>query len=445
LNNRTPSGGNTRPALEAPFSELLASRNELSVGTASVDKFLTAVRRHLGMDVAFVSEFRDIDRIFHHVDARAETPVHAGDAIPMEEGYCRHVVEGRLPELIPDTRLVPAALALPATNAIPIGAHLSVPIRLADGSCYGTFCCFSFAPDRSLSQRDLEMMRVFADMLAAQIDFDIDRSKSRTDRIKRIESVLSGGHPSIVYQPISDLSSNRITGFECLSRFHVEPSRPPDQWFAEAGEVGLGADLEIVAIREALRALDVIPSPLYLTINCSPTTITSGALLGVLSPVDVSRVVVEITEHDYVHDYAQLMVQLALLRALGMRVAIDDVGAGYSSMRHILQIQPDFIKLDISLTQGIDSDSTRRALAAALIAFAKETGATIVAEGVETEAELNTLKRLGIARAQGYFLGRPVALAEALAKIARPVSIVTPLHPIEVEIPQQASSGPTRS
>jgi EAL domain-containing protein (putative c-di-GMP-specific phosphodiesterase class I) len=418
--------------LEAPFSDLITSRTELSVGTASVDKFLAAVRRHLGMDVAFVSEFREIDRIFHHVNAAAETPIHAGDAIPMDEGYCKHVVEGRLPELIPDTGLVPAAAALPATRAIPIGAHLSVPIKLADGSCYGTFCCFSFAPDRSLSQRDLEMMRVFADMLAAQIDFDVDRSKSRTERIKRIELVLSGGHPSIVYQPISNLSTSRIAGFECLSRFHVEPARPPDQWFAEAGEVGLGAELEIVAIRQALLALDRLPSPLYLTINCSPNTIASGALLRALSSFDVSRVVVEITEHDYVHDYVQLLSQLALLRALGLRVAIDDVGAGYSSMRHILQIQPDFIKLDISLTQGIDADSTRRALAAALIAFAGETGATIVAEGVETEAELSTLKRLGIAKAQGYYLSRPVAFADALAKIENFVPHAKPVQGVAV-------------
>jgi len=419
-----------RPPLGAPIAELITSQTELSVGTASVDKFLGAVRRHLGMDVAFVSEFREIDRIFHHVNARAESPIHAGDAIPMDEGYCRHVVEGRLPELMPDTGLFPVAVALPATSAIPIGAHLSVPIRLADGSCYGTFCCFSFAPDRSLCQRDLDMMHVFADMLAAQIDFDVERSKSRTERVKRIESVLAGGHPSIVYQPISDLSTNRIAGFECLSRFHVEPARPPDQWFAEAGEIGLGSELEIVAIREALRALERLPPPLYLTINCSPNTIASGALLGVLSPFDVSRVVVEITEHDFVDNYVQLLNQLAVLRALGLRVAIDDVGAGYSSMRHILQIQPDFIKLDISLTKGIDTDSTRRALAAALIAFAAETGATIVAEGVETEAELSTLKRLGIAKAQGYYLSRPVAFADALAKIETFVPPATPLQEV---------------
>jgi len=401
--------------LDAAFSDLIASRTELSVGSTSVNKLLSAVRRHLGMDVAFVSQFRETDRIFHHVDARGQSPIQAGDAIPLSEGYCKHVVDGHLPELIPDTARVPAALAISATKALPIGAHLSVPIKLADGSCYGTFCCFSFEADRTLSQRDLEMMRVFADVLADQIDVDVERSRSRSERVGRIESALSGGHPAIVYQPIYNLETSRIAGFECLSRFHLEPQRPPNEWFSEAHEVGLGGALEMTAIREALRALKHFPPPLYLTINCSPEIIADGSLLEALDRVDLARVVVEITEHVYVDDYAALIKQLSLLRALGLKVAIDDAGAGYASMRHILKIHPDLIKLDISLTKNIDADSTQRALAAALIAFARETGATIVAEGIETEEELRTLKRLGICQAQGYHLARPAPLKQCLA------------------------------
>lgn len=115
------------------------------------------------MDIATVAEFRELDRVLRHVEARGRAPIHASDAISMDKGHCKHVVEARLPELILDIKNVPEALALPATSATPIGSHLSVPIKLADGSCYGTFCCFSFAPDRSLCQRDVEMMRVFAE------------------------------------------------------------------------------------------------------------------------------------------------------------------------------------------------------------------------------------------------------------------------------------------
>jgi EAL domain-containing protein (putative c-di-GMP-specific phosphodiesterase class I) len=403
------------PTLDAAFSDLISSRAELELGSASVNKFLRAVRRHLGMDVAFVSQFRSSDRVMRNVDAQGPSPIQAGDAIPLKEGYCQHVVEGRLPELIPDTARVPAALAIPATAAIPIGAHLSVPIKLADGSCYGTFCCFSFKADYSLGQRDLEMMRVFAEILADQINIDIVLAKSRAERVRRIESALSAGHPAIVYQPIYDLETHRIAGFECLSRFHLEPQRPPNEWFSEAHDVGLATALELAAIREALRGLEHLRSPLFLTMNCSPDIIADGSLYEVIKQAELSRLVVEITEHVHVDDYAALLHQLSLLRALGMRVAIDDAGAGYASMRHILKIRPDFIKLDISLTKNIDADSTQRALAAALIAFARETGATIVAEGIETEAELRTLKRLGICQAQGYYLARPAPLRESMS------------------------------
>jgi EAL domain-containing protein (putative c-di-GMP-specific phosphodiesterase class I) len=138
----------------------------------------------------------------------------------------------------------------------------------------------------------------------------------------------------------------------------------------------------------------------------------SGALPELLQSVDINRVVLELTEHASVMDYRELTEALTPLRALGLRIAIDDAGAGYASMRHILSIEPDLVKLDISLTRGIDADRKRRALASALIAFARETDVGIVAEGVETSAELLTLQSLGVKRAQGFYLARPRPLAE---------------------------------
>lgn len=400
---------------ELPLSELIAPTATLSVGTEAVDKILRAVRCHLGMDVAFVAEFRAQDRVFRHVDAKSASPLQPGDVISLEQGYCQRVVDGRLPELIPDTSRVPDAMSLPDTRSIPIGAHLSVPIRLEDGSTYGTFCCFSFRPDHSLGPRDLQMMRVFAELVADQIDRHNAGSRAHAERAARIKAVLAERPPYIVYQPIYNLQTNRIAGFECLARFDAAPKRPPNEWFAEASEVGLGKELELEAARIALQGLQRLPAHMYVTINFSPGTIASGALLELVQGVDPARVVIEITEHVHIEDYAELLGQLALLRALGMRVAIDDAGAGYASMRHILHIRPDLIKLDISLTKNIDADSTRRALAAALIAFAGETRAKVVAEGVETAAELAALKRLGIYKAQGYFLSKPLSLTDTIA------------------------------
>jgi EAL domain-containing protein (putative c-di-GMP-specific phosphodiesterase class I) len=122
------------------------------------------------------------------------------------------------------------------------------------------------------------------------------------------------------------------------------------------------------------------------------------------------RLILELTEHTAIEDYAKLVAALRVLRRAGTRIAIDDTGSGYSSLGHILKLAPDFIKLDRDLVSGIDVDPVRRALAASLVSFAAETGAQIIAEGVETEDELHVLRRLGVRNAQGYHLGRPAPL-----------------------------------
>lgn len=122
----------------------------------------------------------------------------------------------------------------------------------------------------------------------------------------------------------------------------------------------------------------------------------------------------EITEHAHVEDYNCLLQAIEPLRARGVRLAVDDAGAGYSSLQHILQLQPDLIKLDIGLTRSIDLDPARRALASALVSFARETGSHIIAEGVETASELAALRSIGVDKAQGYFLGRPMHLEAAV-------------------------------
>jgi EAL domain-containing protein (putative c-di-GMP-specific phosphodiesterase class I) len=136
----------------------------------------------------------------------------------------------------------------------------------------------------------------------------------------------------------------------------------------------------------------------------------SPELPAVLEPFG-PRIVVEITEHEAVEDYAALVRSLDTLRGLGCRVAIDDAGAGFASLRHTLQLAPDIVKVDISLTRDIDSDRGRRALASALISFADEMGMTIVAEGIESQAELDTLRELGVIYGQGYFLAEPAPLS----------------------------------
>jgi EAL domain-containing protein (putative c-di-GMP-specific phosphodiesterase class I) len=147
-------------------------------------------------------------------------------------------------------------------------------------------------------------------------------------------------------------------------------------------------------------------------VNCSQRVACSDDLAKILAPV-ADRLVIEITEHEQVDDYDDLVLALAELRSNGIRIAIDDAGAGYASLRHTLLLAPDIVKIDIALTRRIDIDRGRRALASALVAFADEMDMTIVAEGIETEAELKTLLELGVRFGQGYFLAEPGPLPEA--------------------------------
>jgi EAL domain-containing protein (putative c-di-GMP-specific phosphodiesterase class I) len=122
------------------------------------------------------------------------------------------------------------------------------------------------------------------------------------------------------------------------------------------------------------------------------------------------RIVLELTEHVPIGDYAQL--RTAIDRLGDVQIAVDDAGAGYASLRHILELRPAYAKLDISLVRGIDGDDLRQAMAAGIQYYALRTGCRLVAEGVETEAEADTLRDLGVDLGQGYLFGRPERLPE---------------------------------
>ena len=375
---------------------------------------LQSVRRLIGMEVAFISEFKEGRRVFRYVDSLSEDlPVRVGASDPLEDSFCQRVVDGRLPELMHDASRVAEARTLAVTAALPVGAHLSVPIRLSDGRVYGTFCCFSRCADDSLGERDVKTLRCFADMTARFIEEQVVEDRRRRDLLVRYAGVLDGERFHAAYQPIVRLPDRTVVGHEALTRFVDEPVRAPDIWFNEAAEIGLQAQLEAAAIGKALRGLPYLPERTYLSLNASPQTLLSGVLEPVLSAHPFERLILEVTEHASVDDYSTIARAIEPLRKRGLRIAVDDAGAGFASFRHILKLQPDVIKLDNSLIRQIDSARQYRALAAAVQRFAEQTGSTVVAEGVETEAALRVLRDLGVGHAQGYLLGRPRPL-EAL-------------------------------
>jgi EAL domain-containing protein (putative c-di-GMP-specific phosphodiesterase class I)/CheY-like chemotaxis protein len=248
-----------------------------------------------------------------------------------------------------------------------------------------------------------------------------ERSRSRDERVRQ---TLEEGVLSMVFQPICTLTGETV-GAEALARFACEPHQGPDRWFAEASDAGLLLELEIAAARAALEALPLIPNALYLAINVSPSTLVSTAFGELLERSDGTRVVIEITEHAPIDNYEKLTESLATLRALGARVAVDDAGAGFASLRHILRLGPDFIKLDRALISGIDADRSLQALAAGLISFAEKIHAPIIAEGIERKQELETLMELGVRLGQGYLFARPAPLPLPLRFAGGMIAVAT--------------------
>ena len=241
----------------------------------------------------------------------------------------------------------------------------------------------------------------------------------RSQQVDRIRAVLRTQDITLVFQPVTDVQTGRVVGVEALSRFLPEPSRPPDVWFAEAEQVGLGVDLQLLAIQHALEAVEAFPPEIFLAVNLTPAVVldprhrllrTAGSAL--------QRLVLELTEQLPLEDYDVLNAALAPLRAGGARLAVGDTGAGYAGLQHLMALGPEVVKFDHWLTHGIDRDPARRALARALVRFGDETAAGVVAEGVETAAELEALRALQVRWAQGYFIARPQPLHDVLAACA---------------------------
>jgi PAS domain S-box-containing protein len=223
----------------------------------------------------------------------------------------------------------------------------------------------------------------------------------------RIDDVIARQDLDIALQPIVDLGHGRLTGVEALARFR--DGRSPGSWFSEAAETGQALALDRLALQTALRLLPSLPGHVSLSINATPELILDPILPSLLTAdgIDLDRIVLEITEHVAIPRYDDIRAALLPLRERGMRLAVDDTGAGYASMNHVLQLRPDIIKIDRSLVETSGSDAARRSLITALVLLALDLGASVTAEGIETPTELETVGTLGVDQVQGYLLARP--------------------------------------
>ncbi len=249
----------------------------------------------------------------------------------------------------------------------------------------------------------LETRRLYDSLRPVPADRTVDSDGVR----RRVQGVLDDGVLPMALQKVADTVSLDTVGHEALARFPQPHERGPAGWFGDAFEVGLGTQLEWLAIQQALQVLAAAPNTTFLALNMSPATVLGIPEHDLFPPAMCSRVVIELTEHVPVEDYGALHRALEDVRRSGARLAADDLGSGYAGFLHLIALEPDIIKLDISLVSGLHRSRTKRAMTSALVAFAADIGATVIAEGVEEAAELAALRDLGVPWAQGYYLGRP--------------------------------------
>jgi EAL domain-containing protein (putative c-di-GMP-specific phosphodiesterase class I) len=223
-----------------------------------------------------------------------------------------------------------------------------------------------------------------------------------------VKKVLAGmAEVRLAYQPVVDLSRGTVVGYEALARFSTG-QRSPGPWFAAAEEAGRRADLEALLLQQVLDARVSAPPSTFVAANVSPTLLLDGPVWSTLVAAgDLTGVVLELTEHEYVPNLSRLRRRLDTVRERGGTLALDDVGAGWSGLRQVVELRPEIVKIDRSLVSRLHTDPARAAVAELLGAFTERVGGTLLAEGVEQMQELSALLHLEVHLAQGYLLGRP--------------------------------------
>ena len=283
------------------------------------------------------------------------------------------------------------------------------PLTFDDAVVGGVVLGSTAAGGRSRLEELAPLIAEYGALIASVVGPEMAQRRQVGGTRAAIERVLSVRAFHSVFQPVMNITGRTVVGYEALTRF--ADGTPPDRRFAEAAAVGLGLELETATLAAALAAARDLPAGCWLSLNASPELILQRDLLTELFNARGRRtIILEVTEHAAVEDYVALREAVAVL-GQGIEIAVDDAGAGFASLRHVIELRPEYVKLDIGLIRGVDQDDARRALVAGMVHFAMETGCDLIAEGIETEEELDALRKLGITLGQGFLLGRPARLS----------------------------------
>jgi EAL domain-containing protein (putative c-di-GMP-specific phosphodiesterase class I) len=389
---------------------------------SKADGVLGLARAHLGMEVALLTEFTDGGAVVRAaIGDLAALNLAVGSRGPFDDTYCGRVLAGTHAEVVPDAHRDPGTGDLAIARDRGVGSYVAVPVLGPDGRPRAMLCCVSRAAYPGLDGQAARFLGLCADAIAGDVlDGEPTAPRVASRAVRALHEVLDMRAVQMVFQPVLRLDDGGTAGFEALARFLPEHFGSPVEAFAAAAAVGLGPDLELLAVQNAFARLPEIPDRCVMGVNLSVEALMVPAVQDTLLAHAHRDIGVEITEHTQVPDYTGLLVVTDRLRAAGIMIIVDDAGAGFASLSHILQLRPDVIKLDITLVRDIDADPVRQALARSLVTFSHDIGALLVAEGIETCAEHRKLRDLGVGFGQGYFMARPAPLPQPDTYIVSP-------------------------
>ena len=377
---------------------------------AMLQDILVGFRMTLGFPLAciVVHEGSRV-RVLAVSDARGNTGLEVGPCDADAEIYFQMLRDNELPYVLQNTLKDPLARFLRWIRVSPIGAIASVPIKNAAGGVIGAVCCFSPVPS-SIPARDMKVMTVLARIAANIVNSEKQDAKRLSHLRNRIRNVISDARVDIHLQPILNLQTGDVRGYEALSRFEDQnDTMSPRDWFEDARKVGMQPLLECTAIAEAVELLQFLPDDTYLSVNASPETVQIGAVADILQDAPPERIVLDLTEHEDANSLEGLDLALAELRNMGIQIALDNFGAGNLQFPTVVKLQPNILKLDLSLVKSINRNQNSQDLTRAIVQFAYEIDAVLIAVGIEHESERTTLADLGVKFGQGYLLARPDA------------------------------------
>lgn len=376
------------------------------VGDESVlDRAAVVAQRHLAVDAVYIAELsRSESLIRAFAGDGTGLDVTVGNRRPREQTYAHLLATGHVPELARNVAAEAAGATSLDTQGSRVATCLGAPLRYGNGELFGAICALSMTPDPTLDDRDVRFLELLGDLLTPHLDELRDLHESRG----RLTTLLAERELAIAAQPIVSLRDGACLGIEALARFPSDLGAPADV-FAQATALGLDIELERLAVQQAWPLLELLEPEQFLTVNVSPSVAAVLAERATAhAELPLHQLVIEITEHSAISGYAPLREVLRPLRKAGLRVAIDDAGAGYASLRHVVELRPDFIKIDRDLVHGVAQDHARRVAVSAFVLLALDLDATVVAEGLERPDDLAALVDLGVDAAQGYLLGKPV-------------------------------------